>query len=206
MKSDSYIQQQQSYNNDEEETGGILFGDGTLSSVKSDITSTLIQSVWGVSSEYSMMGLVGINLDNEGQLSIDSDKLEGYLKTNFNDVRNLFAANGSTNGGTLEYIHTTRDTEAGEYTVNITTAATQSTSTSNNGTVGENETLTITDGDKVAEIDLTTDMTLPDIKNAINSEMSKVYTEKLIGDTQLYEGSGGTTVLRLQHDLGPGLF
>ncbi len=181
--------------NDEEETGGILFGDGTLSSVKSDITSTLIQSVWGVSSEYSMMGLVGINLDNEGQLSIDSDKLEGYLKTNFNDVKNLFAANGSTNGGTLEYISHSRDTEAGEYTVNITTAATQSTSTSNNGTVGENETLTITDGDKVAEIDLTTDMTLSGIKNAINSEMSKVYTEKLIGDTQLYEGTGGTTAL-----------
>jgi flagellar hook-associated protein 2 len=191
----TYIQQQQSYDNDEEETGGILFGDGTLSSVKSDITSTLIQSVWGVSSEYSMVGLVGINLDKEGQLSIDSDKLEGYLKTNFNDVRNLFAANGSTNGGTLEYISHYRDTEAGEYTVNITTAATQSTSTSDNGTVGENETLTITDGDKVAEIDLTTDMTLSGIKNAINSEMSKVYTETLIGDAQLYEGSGGTTAL-----------
>jgi len=191
----TYIHQQQSYDNDDEETGGTLFGDGTLSSVKSDITSTLIQSVWGVSSEYSMMGLVGINLDNEGQLSIDSDKLEGYLKTNFNDVRNLFAANGSTNGGTLEYISHSRDTEAAEYTVNITTAAIQSTSTSDNGTVGEDETLTITDGDKVAEIDLTTDMTLSGIKNAINSEMSKVYTEKLIGDTQLYEGSGGTAAL-----------
>jgi flagellar hook-associated protein 2 len=191
----SYIQQQQSYDNDDEESEGILFGDGTLSSVKSDLTSTLVQTVWGVSSEYSMMGLVGINLDNEGQLSIDSDKLEGYLKTNFNDVRNLFAANGSTNGGTLEYISHSRDTQAGEYTVNITTAATQSTSTSDSGTVGENETLTITDGDEVAEIDLTTSMTLTDIKNAINSEMSNVYTEKLIGDSQLYEGSGGTAAL-----------
>jgi flagellar hook-associated protein 2 len=191
----SYIQQQQSHNEDEEETSGILFGDGTLSSVKSDITSTLIQSVWGVSSEYSMMGLVGINVDNEGQLNIDTEKLEGYLNTNFNDVKNLFSANGTTNAGTMEYVSHSRDTQAGEYTVNITTAATQSTSTSNNGTVGENETLTIADGDKVAEIDLTTDMTFSGIKNAINSEMSKVYTETLIGDTQLYEGSGETTAL-----------
>ncbi len=191
----AYVQQQQSYDEDEEETGGILFGDGTLTSVKSDLTSTLIQTVWGVSSEYSMMGLVGINVDNEGQLSIDTEKLQGYLKTNFNDVRNLFSGNGTTNAGTLEYVSYSRDTEAGEYTVNITTAATQSTSTSNNGTVGENETLTITDGDKVAEIALTTDMTLSGIKNAINSEMSKVYTETLIGDAQLYEGSGGTTAL-----------
>jgi len=191
----SYIQQQQSYDEDKEKTGGILFGDGTLSSVKSDLTSTLIQSVWGVSSEYSMMGLVGINVDNEGRLSIDTEKLQGYLKTNFNDVKNLFAANGSANAGTLEYISHSHDTEAGEYTVNITTAATQSASTSDNGTVRENETLTIADGDKVAEIDLTTGMTLADIKNAINSEMSKVYTETLIGDAQLYEGSGGTLAL-----------
>jgi len=189
----TYIQQQQSYDNDEEESGGKLFGDGTLSSVKSDITSTLIQSVWGVSSEYSMMGLVGINLDNEGQLSIDRDKLKGYLKTNFNDVKNLFAANGSTNGSKLEYISHSRDTEAGEYTVNITTAATQSTSTSDNGTVGENETLTIIDGDKVAEVVLTTDMTLSGIKNAINSEMSKVYMDITATD----DGSGH---LVLTHD------
>jgi len=189
----TYIQQQQSYDQDKEKTSGILFGDGTLSSVKSDITFTLIQSVWGVSSEYSMMGLVGINLDNEGQLSIDSDKLEGYLKTNFNDVRNLFAGNGSTNVGTLEYVLHSRDTEAGEYTVNITTAATQSTSTSNNGTVGENETLTITEGDKVAEIALTTDMTISGIKNAINSEMSKVYMDITATD----DGSGH---LVLAHD------
>ena len=172
-----------------------FFGDGTLGSVKSDLTSTLIQSVWGVSSEYATMGLVGINLDNEGQLSIDTDKLQGYLKTNFNDIKNLFSANGTTNAGTLEYISYSRDTQAGEYTVHIATAAAQSTATSNNGAVGENETLTITEGDKVAEIFLTTDDTLTDIKNAINSEMSKVYTETLVGDAQLYEGSGGTTAL-----------
>jgi flagellar hook-associated protein 2 len=191
----SYIHQQQSYDEDEEKTGGILFGDGTLGSVKSDLTSTLIQSVWGVSSEYAIMGLLGINLDNEGQLSIDTEKLEGYLKTNFNDVKNLFSGNGTSNAGTLEYVSYSRDTAAGEYTVHITTAAIQSSSSSNNGTVGENETLTITEGDKVAEIVLTTDDTLTDIKNAINSEMSKVYTETLVGDNQLYEGSGGTTAL-----------
>jgi flagellar hook-associated protein 2 len=192
----TYINQQQSYDTDKKQPGGVLFGDGTLSSVKSDLSSTIVQTVWGVSSDYSMMGLVGITLDNDGQLSIDSDKLKGYLTTNFNDVKNLFAANGSSDSGTLQYISHSNDTNAGEYAVHITTAATQSTSTSNNGTVGENETLTIADGDKTAQINLTTDMTLTDIKNAINSEMSKVYTEKLVGDAQLYEGSGGTTPLR----------
>jgi flagellar hook-associated protein 2 len=191
----AYIHEQQSYDEDEEETGGILFGDGTLSSVKSDLSSTIVQTVWGVSSEYAILGLVGINLDNDGQLGIDTDKLQGYLKTNFNDVKNLFSANGSANAGTLEYTSHSSDTNSGEYAVFITAAATRSTSTSDNGTVGENETLTITDGDKTAQIDLTTSMTLADIKNAINSEMSKVYTETLVGDAQLYEGSGGTTAI-----------
>ena len=183
----SYINQQQSYDTDKQQPGGVLFGDGTLSSVKSDLSSTIVQTIWGVSSDYAMMGLVGINLDNNGQLSIDTDKLKGYLNTNFNDVKNLFAANGSADGGTLQYISHSSDTNSGEYAVHITTAATQSTSTSDNGTVGENETLTLTDGDKTAEIDLTTDMSLADIKNAINSEMSKVYTQTLVGDRQLYE-------------------
>ena len=191
----SYINQQQTYNEEEEKPEGILFGDGTLSSVKSDLTSTLLQNVWGVSSDFATMGLVGINLDTEGQLSIDTEKLEGYLKTNFNDVKNLFSGNGTSNAGTLEYVSYSRDTKAGEYTVHITTAPTQSSSTSNNGIVGENETLTITDNDKTAQIDLTTGMSLSGIKNAINSEMSKEYTETLIGDAQLYEGSGGTTAL-----------
>ena len=192
----SYINQQQSYDTNKQQPGGVLFGDGTLLSVKSGLSSTIVQAVWGVSSDYSMMGLVGINLDNSGQLSIDTDKLKGYLNTNFNDVKNLFAADGSADAGTLEYISHSSDTNSGEYAVHITTAATQSTSTSDNGMVGENETLTIIDGDKTAKIDLTTDMTLADIKNAINSELSNVYTQTLVGDAQLYEGSGGTTALR----------
>ncbi len=195
-KVSTYINQQQSYDTDKQQPGGVLFGDGTLSSVKSDLSSTIVQTVWGVSSDYAMMGLVGINLDNNGQLNIDTDKLKGYLSTNFKDVQNLFAANGSVDAGTLQYVSHSSETNSGDYAVHITTAATQSTSTSDNGTVGGNETLTITDGNKTAQIDLTTDMTLADIKNAVNSEMSKVYTQTLAGDSPLYEGSGETTALR----------
>jgi len=198
----SYIYQQQSYDEEEQEAGGILFGDGTLSSVKSDLVSTLLQTVGGVSSAFSTLGLVGIQQESfvtgqtyKGQLTIDTDTLRGYLESNFNDVKNLFAAYGTTTGGGLEYVSYTRDTLAGEYTVHITQAATQSTSTSDNGTVGADETLTITEGDKVAEIQLTAGMTLANIKNAINSELSNVYSETLVGDQQLYEGSGGSTAL-----------
>lgn len=188
----AYISEQQSYDEDEEETGGVLFGDGTLSSVKYDLTSTLIQNVWGVSNDFSILGLVGINLDNEGQLSIDSEELQGYLETNFNDIKLLFAANGVASSGTLEYVSYSGDTQAGEYVVNITQAASQSNSTSNtavSGTLGSDETLTITEGDKTATINLTGGMTVSDIINAVNTELDTVYTEKVVGANALTASS-----------------
>jgi len=118
----SYINTQSSYDTEANKAGGILFGDGTLSSVKSDLTSLITQSVWGVSSQFSIMGLVGINLDNKGQLSVNDTTLTGYLKTNFNDVAALFVGQGVTSNGSLEYVAHTENSKAGEYTVNITTA------------------------------------------------------------------------------------
>jgi len=190
----SFITEQQAYDEEEETTGGVLFGDGTLSSIKSDLTSLLVESIWGVSSEFSILGLAGINLDNEGQLSIDSEVLNGYLETNFYDIQQLFSANGSSDTGTIEYISGTNDTKAGEYSVNITQAATQTSSTGDNlagGILSTNDTLTITDGDKVATISLASGMTISDIVNAVNAELDTVYTETLVGDRAVT--TNGTT-------------
>ena len=189
----AYISEQQSYDEDEEKTGGILFGDGTLSSVKTDLTSVLLQSVWGVNSMYSIMGLVGINLDNDGLLNIDSDTLRGYLTTNFNDVKLLFSSNGTAGSGSLEYVSHTQNTSAGEYTVHITQAATRACETGTadlSGGLSGDETLTITAGDRSATIELTNGTSLSAIVNEVNTELDTVYTETHVGANQLYEGSG----------------
>jgi flagellar hook-associated protein 2 len=187
----SYIREQQSYDPEEQETGGVLFGDGTLSSVKMNLTSILVESVWGVSSDFSIPGLVGVNIDSEGQLSVDIDTLRGYLETNFNDVKCLFSANGTTDVGTLDYVSHSNDTKEGAYAVNISQAASQSATTSNTavgGTLGGDETLTITEGDKTATVALTSDMTISDIINAVNAELAAVYTETLVGGTAVEAG------------------
>jgi flagellar hook-associated protein 2 len=193
----SYITTQSSYNVETKKTGGVLFGDGTLSSVKSDLTSIIIQSVWGVSSQFSIMGLVGINLDNKSQLSINDTPLTGYLKTNFNDVMALFVGQGTTTNASLEYVSHTQNSDAGEYAVNITTAATRSTSTSDtvvSGTLGSDETLTITEGTNTANVSLTSSMTIGDIIDAINTEFDTVYTQTLVGSQQLKEDDNVTPI------------
>ena len=191
----AYISQQQAYDEENESPGGVLFGDSTLSSVKSDLTSILIESVSGVSSDFSILGLAGINLDNDGQLNIDSNKLRGYLESNFEDIKLLFSANGSASSGTIEYLSHSRTTNAGEYAVNITQAATRSTTTSDTAvaaTLGSDETLTIATDGRTADIALTNDMTIVDIVNSINAELAAVYTESLVGSTAVQ--AGGTAV------------
>lgn len=187
----SYIHTQTSYDETEQEPGGILFGDGTLASIKSDLTSTLIRDVWGVSSDYSTLGLVGINVDREGQLSVDADKLRGFLTANFNDISKLFTADGVTDAGTLKFIAVSSDTGYGEYTVHIDNAATQSTSAASDNTgLSGNETLTITEESNIATVSLTGSMTMSQMVNAINSEMATVHTQVLAGSEQLYADSG----------------
>jgi len=192
----SYIKEQQTYDQEDETPGGILFGDGTLSSVKSNLTSLLVQPVWGVSSDFSIMGMAGINLDDDGQLGIDSATLKEYLETNFADIQKLFSAGGDSSSSAIEYIYSTNNTKAGNYIVNITQAAAKNTTTSDTavtGTLGSDQTLIITEGGNTASISLTSSMTISDIVNAVNTELDTVYTEKLVGDTGVTAGSVAVT-------------
>jgi len=102
---------------------GVLFGDTTLRTVKSNLTRNVINPVWGVSSQFSTLGMAGINLDNQGKLSVNESKLKGYLETNFEDIKKLFVAEGTSSTGNLNYITHGAKTTPGTYVVDITQAA-----------------------------------------------------------------------------------
>jgi flagellar hook-associated protein 2 len=130
-----------------------------------------------------------------GQLTVDEDKVRGFLDTRFNDVKGLFSATGISDSGSLEYLSHSRDTKAGAYAVTITQAATRSTTASDaaiSATLGTDETLTLREGTKTAVVVLTAGMTLSDIVEAVNAERDAVYTEALAGSAALT--SGGTPI------------
>ena len=183
----SYINKQFSYDTTTKTTGGILFGDGTLLSVKSDLTSAITQPIWGVNSQFSILGLAGINLDDKGQLSIDDTTLTNYLQTNFSDIVSLLAGQGTTSSNSLAYVAHTQNSKPGQYTVHIDTAATRSTSTTSDtavsGTLGGDETLTIK-GNIRADISLTQSMSIDDIIDAIKTAVS---AQTLAGSAQLQQ-------------------
>jgi flagellar hook-associated protein 2 len=117
-----YIRTQSSYDSVTKKAGGVLFGDGTLRSVKSDLVESIITPISGVSTSFSILGQVGINLDNQGKLTVKEETLKGYLESNPEDVLRLFAATGTSDNSQLNYITHGRNTLPGIYLVNITQA------------------------------------------------------------------------------------
>ena len=181
-----YINTQFSYDDDEEETGGILFGDGTLSSVKSDLINIATQTITGLSGDYNRLPLIGISLDDEVNLTIDDDDLTDALETNFDQVKKMFIASGSGTSSLFQYVGHTDDTDGGGYAVNITQEATQTTvtgSTTLAGTLTADETITIKDyaTGREATVSLITGMNIDAVVNAINSEFAEENTEQLSG-------------------------
>ena len=193
----SYISTQFSYDEDAATTGGVLFGDGTLSSVKSDLISIVTRSVTGLSSDCNRLSLIGIAFNDQAQLMIDSTVLTDALKTNFDEVKKLFVATGSASNSLLQYVSHTSATEGGAYAVNITQAATRTTvtgSTALAGILSAPETISITDysSGREAQVALTAGMDLDDVVNAVNSELAKSYTEVLEGNVETgYAASTG---------------
>ena len=191
-----FINQQFEYDIEKQEVGGVLFGDGTLRSVKSDLSSLIISKISNVEDAYSTLALVGIKLDNEGKLSINSSTLSTALQTNFSEVQKLFTAFAETTNTNVDYVYHTRNTTEGTYDINITQVAEKASVT---GTVdlssglSGNETLTITDKStgRVATINLTAGQTIDQIVSAINDELDTEYAQQLQSSNGLSKISSG---------------
>jgi flagellar hook-associated protein 2 len=193
-----FITAQTKYDEKNQKTGGVLFGDGTLSSVKSELMANLVSKIWGVSEEFSIPAMVGIKLDNKGKLSIEESTLRGYLSTNFQDVQSLFGASGTTSTGSLRYVSYGINTKPGTYSVNITQAAARASVTGTtdlSGGLSGDESLTIRTGGSSARVNLSSGMSLAEMVAAINEELKATYAEVLVGDAGLYRDAAATQPL-----------
>ncbi|MGC9325303.1 MAG: flagellar filament capping protein FliD [Desulfomonilia bacterium] len=171
----AYINEQFEYSDDSEETNP-LFGDASLMGVRSSIRSAILSEVDWLDSDLDHLSLIGITIDRNGVLSIDHSTLDGYLRSNFNDVVNLFVAQGASTNSNLRYLISDENTLTGSYEVEITQAATQASTTGFgfSGTLSSDATITITDDQSTeAVISLTAGWTISAIVNAINASLSE---------------------------------
>lgn len=192
-------------------SGGILAGESLLRSIQSQLSSSLLTAVPGLASDRNSLALVGIEPDSKGHLGINDTLLDGFLATDANAVRDVFAASGTGNNSSLEFLDYGLGTVSGTYAVNITAAALQATATGTtdlSGGLGGDEQVTITDASsRQAVVNLTNGQGLSSIVAALNAEFAATYTEQRQMATALVTGGGtAATSATLLSDLTDGAF
>jgi flagellar hook-associated protein 2 len=96
---------QTAYNDGE---AGPLFSDATIRSLRSQITTTIADTVPSATSSYNSLSALGITTNDNGELSLDSAELKEALDADFDSVSIVFTA---TDG-----IATRLDTSVEQYT------------------------------------------------------------------------------------------
>ncbi len=107
--------------------GGTLVGDSVLRNLSSQIRRTLFTS-FESSLPVGVRSLsdIGINIDRDGVLSLDSSKLNTALDTSFQSVVSLFSSSGEGVAQTQEYqsiSYADLATEPGDITFNFSTGS-----------------------------------------------------------------------------------
>ncbi len=86
----------------ETEVKGVLLGDGTITSLKGAMFSTLNQPIRGFSNRYKRLADVGMKVSNDGELTIDKDKLKQALATDPAGVEALFTRRVQANDSRID--------------------------------------------------------------------------------------------------------
>jgi flagellar hook-associated protein 2 len=76
---------------------GSLSGDGTLRSVQSDLRALMSQSL-GSSATFATLGAIGVAVQRDGTLSVDSEKLKTAVNKDYEAVTAAFVGVGSDKG------------------------------------------------------------------------------------------------------------
>lgn len=112
-------------------TAAILNGDSSIRSAQAQLRSVLASPIGGGYGAFSRMSEIGVSMQKDGTLTLDSAKLNKALESNFNDVAGLFAAAGKASDSLVSYTAASAETKAGAYALNVTTMATQSSMAGN---------------------------------------------------------------------------
>lgn len=114
----TFIENQQSY---DATTGdaGVFLGDATTNSIRNTLKNLISGTVSGAGS-IDQLADVGVTLNGEGRLEVDSETLNDALKNNFDDVIQFFSQTTSGSEGfavkTLESLDTILDSSTGTLT------------------------------------------------------------------------------------------
>ena len=137
---------------------GPLAGDVSTKTLINQITDVLGQGVGN--GAYQSLGSVGITMNSDGTLTLDSSKLSTAIASSPSQVAALFAGTGTATDSLVSATSFSDTTQAGSYAVNVTQLATQG---SLKGSTAANTTITagVNDTMAISVSGITTNITLP---------------------------------------------
>jgi flagellar hook-associated protein 2 len=161
---------------EEKQRAGVLSGESTALKVKQDLLSIATSRVEGISAsdDYKSFAVIGLEINQSGQLEINEDKLDEALDDHLESVKRILRDVGSTTHSDATFVGSSDDTTGGEYTVHVDTVAEQAIAigaANIAASLGQDEVLTITYGGTDYTVNLTTAMTNTDVVSTINTAM-----------------------------------
>lgn len=103
---------------------GILQGDASVRTIQSQIRAMMGRSLTG-SWAYTNLSQVGITLQKDGKLALDSSKLTTALSANPIDVAALFSSTGKASDSLVSYVSSTSNTKPGTFSLEVSQLATR---------------------------------------------------------------------------------
>ncbi|MFZ5660332.1 MAG: flagellar filament capping protein FliD [Pseudomonadota bacterium] len=156
---------------------GPLLGDPAVTSIRTQLLNLITAQAQGVAADspYDSLAAVGLDLQEDGTIALDSAKLSNALKSDFATVAGLFAQVGNPTNASVKYLSASNNTAAGTYAVEITTAAAQASvvgaAAIQTGGIALAENLTINYQGKSVNVVLAAGSTIDAVVTSINGAL-----------------------------------
>lgn len=208
------------YNEYDQETdnAGAFFGESLLRSMEGEIRSVISSSVAGIASGgFSSLSSIGITsrvydassttLDEDdddftrpelaGMLELDEYKLDEIIEDNFDAIGAIFAPTGTPSDNNITYVTSSTQTQAGNYSVNITQLASRAEYVGD-GVLDFSSPLTIDDDNNsfTIKVDGVTSgsITLTNGDYSSGSALAAEIQSKINGDSSI-KGNGSSVIV-----------
>ncbi len=134
----SFIDQQTAYNPETQDASPLL-GNRSVASLKNQLSAMVTETVAGTDSDLNRLSQIGIDIESNGQLSLDSGRLESVLSGDVEgvdpkDIPKLFGLGGSSSNANIEFVlgSTRTQSTSTPYQVDILQAAERGAITATN--------------------------------------------------------------------------
>ena len=167
--------------NAEEKTASVLTGDSAVRSIQTAMKNMLSTVIAGGEQGYRTLSDVGIAVDKEGVLQIDSSKLGTAIEKNFDAFAAMFAEGGMSSNPAISFESAENYAKTGSFEVDITQVATKGTFAFELGAQGVNLE-TVSSADRTMQVTVngvTKPITLDDTNYKTPKELAAAIQSKI---------------------------